>query len=418
MLAIAKPVKNLFGDWAYHSSRFERVIDQLRSRGDLPLRLVLWNGRRFDLSTTPTVTIVIPQPSAIRYFLAPDLAKLGEAFVEGHIRVEGSINDVFRIGAELVGRLVGDADTRTSRSAWHSRSIDRAAIEYHYDVSNDFYALFLDRNMAYSCAYYRNQSDSLDLAQEQKLDYILGKLMLKPGDRFLDIGCGWGALIFRAVSKFGATAKGITLSRNQFDYVRERIRAEGLEGRCEVELCDYRDLAESERFDKIASVGMFEHVGLRNLQTYFRKIHSVLLDGGLVLNHGITASDPDSRWVAMGGGEFIDRYVFPQGELAHISLVLREMAIAGFEVVDIESLRRHYAKTCAEWADRLAAHRERALATAGERCVRIWEIYLAGCAFGFQRSWMNVYQILGCKADGGNSLPMTRDYMYDSALLR
>ncbi|MGZ5176566.1 MAG: class I SAM-dependent methyltransferase [Burkholderiales bacterium] len=395
-------------------SRFEQAIGRIFSNGAVPLRLKLWNGRRIDLSPAPTVTVIIPKVSALRYFISPDLNKLGEAFVEGHIRVEGSIHEIFRVAESLARNVAAHTRAGFHHVARHTRARDRKAIEFHYDVSNDFYSLFLDRNMVYSCAYYRSENDSLELAQTQKLDHILTKLMLKPDERFLDIGCGWGALIVRAAKQFGAIATGITLSKKQFDYARELIRTEGLEGRCTVELRDYRDLSGVGGFDKIASVGMFEHVGLKNLSAYFCKIHSLLSDGGLMLNHGITTSDVGSQWMGLGAGEFIDRYVFPDGELPHVSLVLKEMAVAGLEVTDVESLRRHYARTCHEWASRLECNVARAAALAGEKRLRIWQIYLAGCAYGFANGWMNVYQILCSKAENtaGDSLPLTREYMY------
>ncbi|MGB8410609.1 MAG: cyclopropane-fatty-acyl-phospholipid synthase family protein, partial [Gallionella sp.] len=296
----------------------------------------------------------------------------------------------------------------------HSHRRDREAIEYHYDVSNDFYSMFLDRNMVYSCAYFRHEDDSLEAAQDQKLDHILNKLALKPGERLLDIGCGWGALILRAVKKYDAVATGITLSRNQFDFVQSRIRAEGLRGRCTVELCDYRDLPGAGVYDKIASVGMFEHVGLKNLPQYFGKICSLLADDGLVLNHGITTSDVESGEIGAGAGEFIAKYVFPEGELPHLSLALKEMSAAGLEVTDVESLRRHYAFTCHEWTNRLESNRDRAVAIAGERRFRIWAAYLAGSAHAFAHGWINIYQVLACKAVNiaAEPLPLTREYMY------
>ena len=267
-------------------NRFERTMDRVLARATVPVRIELWNGRHFDLSPNPAVTIAIPKPSALRYFIAPDLNKLGEAFVEGHIRVTGPIQEVFKVGERLARATADKTRAGLYRVARHTRAQDRAAIAYHYDVSNNFYALFLDSNMVYSCAYYRNPDDSLESAQIQKLDHILHKLALKPGEHLLDIGCGWGALILHAAREYGATATGITLSQNQFEYARERIRAEGLQDRCNVRLLDYRDM-EGEVFDKITSVGMFEHVGLKNLPQYFAKIRSLLKDGGLVLNHGI-----------------------------------------------------------------------------------------------------------------------------------
>jgi cyclopropane-fatty-acyl-phospholipid synthase len=393
--------------------RIERLVSKLRKSASIPLRLELWNGRTFDLAGEPTVKIGVTSPSALRFLISPDLMRLGYAYVEGYLRVEGPILDVFRAAEALARGAASRGRRGLYRAFRHTKRGDRDAIQYHYDVSNDFYALWLDRNLVYSCAYFRGESDSLELAQEQKLDHILGKLMVRPGERFLDIGCGWGALILRAAKKYGARATGVTLSRNQFEFASRRIREEGLEGRCEVRLQDYRDIPGEGGYDKIASVGMFEHVGLKHLRGYFARVRSLLADGGLVLNHGITATDPDSSWVGLGAGEFINRYVFPHGELPHLSLVLREMARAGLEAADVESLRRHYARTCLEWARRLEENRELAISAAGDKRYRIWQIYLAGCAHGFANEWMNIYQVLARKEGAAsNPLPLTRDYMY------
>ena len=396
--------------------RLEKLFKRIPPGVTLPLRIVLWNGREFNFSAEPTVTVHIPTLSALRYFMPPDLNKLAVAFVEGRIRVEGSIHEIFRIAENLVSSVAPNKPARYHFFTRHSHKRDREAIEYHYDVSNEFYSMFLDRNMVYSCAYYRHEDDTLEAAQEQKLDHILNKLMLKPGERFLDIGCGWGALILRAAKKYGAVAKGITLSKNQFEHAQKLIQAEGLQERCSVELCDYRDLPGAGVYDKIASVGMFEHVGLKNLPRYFGKIGSLLADDGLVLNHGITTSDVESGEIGAGAGEFIAKYVFPEGELPHLSLALKEMSAAGLEVSDVESLRRHYARTCHEWADRLESNRDRAIAITDERRVRIWEAYLAGSSHAFSHGWINVYQVLACKAKNTASipLPLTREYMYRS----
>ncbi len=395
-------------------SHMEKLLSSIPVGMAIPLRVVLWNGREFKLSSEPTVTIHVPTPSALRYFIPPDLHKLGEAFVEGHIRVEGSIHEIFRVTERLVSSATTTTRSKFQRLTHHSPKRDREAIEYHYDVSNEFYSLFLGQNMVYSCAYYRSENDTLETAQEQKLDHILDKLMLKSGERFLDIGCGWGALILRAAKKYGAMATGITLSKNQFEYVQKQIQAEGLQGRCTVTLCDYRDLPSADLFDKIASIGMFEHVGLKNLPAYFRKVGALLTERGLIMNHGITTSDVDSRAQGSGVGEFIERYVFPDGELPHLALALKEMSAAGLEVTDVESLRRHYARTCHEWATRLETNRDHAITLAGGKRFRIWEIYLAGCAHAFSHGWINIYQVLACKAGitATHPLPLTRDYMY------
>jgi len=397
-------------------NRLAQLALRLRNAQPTPLRLSLWNGHSLDFGPDPKVTIVVPRKSALRCFLPPDLMKLGEAYVEGRIRVEGSLRDIFEASARLVQAAARpDRIRRLLRAVSHTPQRDRKAIEYHYDVSNEFYRLFLDRNMVYSCAYFRGDTDTLDQAQEQKLDYILAKLRVQPGHRLLDIGCGWGALIIRAAAKYGCFATGITLSRNQYELARERIRAEGLEGRCEVRLQDYREVPETGGYDRIASVGMFEHVGLKRLGAYFRKLDALLADDGVVLNHGITAAHPDNRVVGMGVGKFIDKYVFPNGELPHISLVLCEMSAAGFEVADVESLRRHYARTCEHWAENIEKNRSEAVRIAGEKRYRIWSIYLAGCAFGFAQNWMNIYQVLAVKSRRPNPLPPTRDWIYRPA---
>jgi len=398
-------------------NRLERMVGRLKevdARG-IPMRLKLWSGRTFDLGSRPNVTVTIPKPSALRYLVAPDLLKLGEAYVEGHIEVDGALVDIFEAGERLARRAAPASRLAGLRHVVsHSRRRDRKAIEYHYDVSNAFYRLFLDRNMVYSCAYFRSEADSLELAQEQKLDHILNKLDVRPGERLLDIGCGWGALVLRAAEKYGARCVGVTLSRNQFEYVEREIQRRGMQGRVEVRLQDYRDIPEEGGFDKISSVGMFEHVGLRNLPIYFDRIRRLMRDGGVSLNHGITSVDPDSRSVGLGAGEFIDRYVFPHGELPHISLVLKEMSAAGLDAVDVESLRRHYAKTCDYWARGLERNRGRAVDLAGDKRYRIWSLYLQGCAYGFAQGWMTIYQVLAVKAGGSemNPLRLTREYMY------
>ncbi len=385
---------------------------------DLPLAIILPSGQRIDLGPPARVVIHIKDMTGARLLFNPTLSNLGAAYVEGHLDIDGEVDDLIDVAVSLAKREVAEDFTEPGsglmgRLLAHSKKRDRESIEYHYDVSNDFYKLFLDQNMVYSCGYFKSPEDSLDLAQEQKLDHILTKLMLKKGDRLLDVGCGWGALSIRAAQR-GATVVGVTLSQNQFDYARAAIAALGLSERCEIRMQDYRDLPDTERFDKIVSVGMFEHVGHKNLPAYFAKMHALLEDGGAMLMHGITSTDPNRRVVGRGGGEFIDRYVFPDGELPHVSFAIRCIAEAGFEVFDVESLRRHYALTLSHWAHRLEKHAVQAKASAGDKRFRIWRVYLAGCAYGFAHNWMNINQMLCCKLGGldANPFPLTRDWIY------
>ena len=394
----------------FWNTRFDSFVTRLRAH-DIPLRIQLWNGMETDLGTNPVVKLRVPSAAALRYLINPSLDNLGQAYVEKKIEVEGRVKDIVEVAAHLAARGPDSLKTprRGPRMIRHTRKIDAQAIAYHYDVSNEFYALWLDSNMVYSCGYFRSPQDSLDAAQMQKIDHILTKLRIQPGDRLLDIGCGWGALIMRAAGKFGAKTLGITLSRNQYELAQERIAAAGLADRCEVRIEDYRDV--TGKFDRITSVGMFEHVGLKNLRAYFGRMRELLEDNGAIMNHGITSTDVESGDSPWGGGDFIARYVFPHGELPHISLALKEMCAAGLEPVDVENLRRHYALTLSRWAERFEEAGERLQEIAGEKTYRIWRMYLAGCAYGFAHDWMALHQILAVKA-GADVLPMTRDYMY------
>ncbi len=394
--------------------QLDALVARLRAR-NLPLRLVLWNGTSFDLGDDPRVTLTLPAMSGLRYLLTPSLDNLGTAYVEGAIQVAGSARDIIAVAAAMAdGEIKPEGRFGPiRRMVRHNRKMDAEAIAYHYDVSNDFYKQWLDDNMVYSCGYFQHPEDSLETAQVQKIDLILRKIRLQPGQRLLDIGCGWGALILRAAQHWGARCVGITLSQQQYDLARARIAAAGLEDRCEVRLQDYRDV--TGHFDRITSVGMFEHVGLKNLRAYFARIHELLADDGVVLNHGITSTDPDSGEVPWGGGSFIERYVFPHGELPHIGLTLREMAAAGLEATDVENLRRHYARTLEHWSYRFETAGDTLRAMVGDRRYRIWRIYLAGCAYGFSHGWVALHQIVATKANsvGAETMPWTRDYIYN-----
>jgi cyclopropane-fatty-acyl-phospholipid synthase len=397
-------------------ARMIGMLEDRVKRLGLPLSLTLWNGQTISSSDKPILQLTVRSPQALMSLANPSLGQIAKAYVEGDLDLSGDIRETIRAGEQLVA---GESSTYHKRSnVWkwwrHTRPNDRKSIQHHYDVGNDFYGLWLDANRVYSCAYFRTPDDSLDLAQEQKLEHICRKLDLKPGERLLDIGCGWGGLITWAARHHGVQALGITLSDGQHAYATQRIKDLGLDGRCEVKLLDYRDVPEDQPFDKISSVGMFEHVGKRNLPVYFGKIHRLLKPGGVVMNHGITTNSLSDAELGSGIGEFVNQYVFPGGELVHVAHVMEEMAGQGIEPWDAECLRPHYAKTLWHWVGRLEARQEEARRIVGEKLYRIWRIYMAGSAHAFDRGWISIFQILGARplADGSLPYPLTREHVY------
>lgn len=398
------------------NAMLDRIEQRLRAL-QVPLSVTLWNGQRLAPTDAPQVSVTVRSPKALASLVHPTMGKLARHYVEQQLDVEGEAREILRVGEALGGSAAptdGSSGSRLRKWIGHTRVFDSKAIRYHYDVGDDFYGLWLDRRRVYSCAYFKRPDDTLEDAQEQKLDHICRKLMLKPGERLLDIGCGWGALIMWAAAHYKVHATGITLSQNQYDYARQAIGEAGLSDLCEVKLLDYRDLPEGESYEKIASVGMFEHVGRKNFPVYFGKIAQLLKPGGLVMNHGITLNSVDGHELGSDIGSFIDEYVFPGGELAHVSRVVSEMAERGLEAWDIESLRPHYARTLWQWVGRLESQQDAAIAAVGEKAYRIWRIYMAGSAHAFERGWMSIYQILAGKpfADGRLSTPATREHIY------
>ena len=382
----------------------------------LPIEIVLWDGTRIGSVGTPQVKLSLKSQMAALALSRPTLGKLARAYVRGAIDIEGDARQTLALGEKLVADTSATYKKRLDfLKRWrHTKPADRQSIQSHYDVGNEFYGLWLDRQRVYSCGYFKKDSDTLDKAQEQKLDHICKKLVLKPGEKMLDIGCGWGALITWAAKYYGVEALGITLSEQQHAYAKEKIKRLGLEDTCRVELLDYRDLSYEGYFDKVSSVGMFEHVGKGNLPIYFEKIYSLLKPGGLVMNHGITTNSTNDHALGSDIGNFVDEYVFPGGELVHVSTVLKEVAQSGIEVWDAESLRPHYAKTLWYWVDRLEKNESEAKSIIGEERYRIWRIYMAGSAHAFERGWISIFQILGTKPLGSGkvSYPLTRQHIY------
>jgi cyclopropane-fatty-acyl-phospholipid synthase len=383
---------------------------------NLPIALVLPDGGRVALSASPEIDVYARTWNGLRAFASPDLGRLARAYVHGDIDFSGGARRVLGLTDALVGSVTHGRERASAKfRLWlHQRRGNKPNVQHHYDVSNAFYRLWLDERMVYSCAYFKTDTDTLDQAQAQKLDHICRKLMLKPGEEFLDIGCGWGGLIFWAAQNYGVKATGITLSRNQYDYVTAKIGELGLSGRVSVEFLDYLDLPPERLYDKVASVGMFEHVGIRNYPRYFGKIYRILKPGGLVLNHGITQNQVGVDSLGSGISDFIEEYVFPGGQLAHVSRVIEGIAARGLELIDAEPLREHYARTLWHWVDRLERNADAARREAGEEKFRTWRIYLAGSGHAFHRGWLSIFQLLAGKPlpDGALPHPLTRDYMY------
>jgi cyclopropane-fatty-acyl-phospholipid synthase len=428
------------------SEQAAQLLARLFRRYPGVVTLRLWNGRVIragtDAASGPDspFTLVFRTPEAVwSAVLGRDPLALADAYFRGELDIEGdffaalNIKDhldalqmppaeklraaftalrlrMLNAAAHHTERLFAPSDAPRIKA--HSKAENRDAIHFHYDVSNEFYALWLDRAMVYSCAYFENPDVDLDTAQQAKLEHICRKLSLRPGEKFLDIGCGWGALVIHAAQHYGVHARGVTLSPQQLKIARERIDQAGLGDRVSVELMDYRDLPGQGLYDKIASVGMFEHVGLKNLPVYFSTVHRLLQPHGLFLNHGITHDS--EGWQPNMSTEFINRYVFPDGQLDTISNVQRAMEHAKFEIADVEGLRPHYAITLRHWVARLEANRARALQYVNEATYRVWRLYMSACALQFESGEIGIYQVLASKRAAGvvPDLPLTRRHLY------
>ncbi|MCR5866591.1 class I SAM-dependent methyltransferase [Aquincola sp. J276] len=413
----------------------ENVVEAKLARLPVPLAVHLPGGRRLGPGQAALI-LRLKELGPLKHLASGEIGRVAEDHVRGRLEIEGRPRDVMAAAAELLDtdpRRAGAPPPgplgwwhgllRRSRSlARHTPQADARQIEFHYDVCDDFYALWLDERRVYSCAYYREAGMTLAQAQEAKLDHICRKLMLQPGERFLDIGAGWGGLLLWAAEHYGVQATGITLSRDQHAHVNRLIEQRGLQGQVHMQLMDYRELPEAQPFDKISSVGMFEHVGHAQLPAYFDKLWRLLRPGGLLMNHGITAGGTRNHQLGAGIGEFVERYIFPGGELQHVSHVLKVMADSGLEMVDVENLRPHYARTLWAWSDALEQHLPEARRLTDERIVRAYRLYLAGSAMAFERGWLSLHQMLAARPDGQmetgtmrgaqSAFPFNREYIY------
>ncbi|HSS97099.1 MAG TPA: class I SAM-dependent methyltransferase [Terriglobales bacterium] len=395
----------------------------------------LWDGTCWEPEPGQfrRFTWKIQRAGAVRsVFSNPNELAFAEAYIGGDFDIEGDVEGIFPLSdyflnknwspkqklrlQVLLSELPNDGELRLVRCGVrlsgriHSRERDLQAISYHYDISNNFYSLWLGKEMQYSCAYFQKPEDDLDKAQRQKLDYICRKLRLQAGERLLDIGCGWGGLIIHAAREYGVNAVGITLSQQQFVLAQQRISQADLAGRCQVKLMDYRDLTEPDAYDKISSVGMVEHVGGVNLTEYFRRAFRSLRSGGVFLNVGIGAPQLHS---ANERRAFTGAYVFPDNELSPIGTITQSAESAGFEVRDVENLREHYALTLRHWLRGLEQNAEQARRLVDEVTYRIWRLHMAGSAYSFQSGKLNWYQTLLVKNDQDKSgVPLTRADWY------
>lgn len=394
---------------------------------DLPVAIRFYDGGRLG-PADPPATVEVRSPAAVsRILTAPGELGFARAYVAGDIELEGDIYSVLELRHRLPSpkltasqwlaalRVVGPLALRPlpappeearQKGRLHSLRRDAESVSHHYDVSNEFYEMVLGPAMVYSCALFGGAGTTLEQAQWAKLELICQKLALEPGMRLLDVGCGWGSMAIHAARNHGVEAVGVTLSKQQAEWARQKVAALGLADRVDIRVQDYRSV-QGERFDAISSIGMSEHVGASELPTYFAKLRGLLDDGGRLLNHAITRRPGEDS--AISPRSFMSRYVFPDAALVEVGEVITAMQSAGFEVQHAESLRLHYARTLRHWVSNLEANWDECVAEAGLARARIWRLYMAGSALGFEDGRISIAQVLGTPL-GVNEIPMRPDW--------
>nr|WP_209013980.1 cyclopropane-fatty-acyl-phospholipid synthase family protein [Clostridium beijerinckii] len=369
--------------------------------------LKLWDGSSEIYGEgNPEFRIIFNEPIPKADIIKDPSLTFGEAYMTKKIDIEGSIQKVIESLYNNQESFLSNSDKYANllRMATNSIKNSKKNIEFHYDIGNDFYKLWLDDTMTYSCGYFKSKSDSLTQAQKNKVEHILKKLNLKEGETLLDIGCGWGELIISAAKKYKVKAMGITLSSEQLAKAKERIKSEGLEDLLEVELVDYREL-KNRTFDKIVSVGMLEHVGQDHLAEYFSNVNNLLNDKGVSLLHCITSTEVG------GNNTWIDKYIFPGGYVPAVRELINCMSDEKFTLIDAENLRLHYGRTLEHWAKNFENALPEIRKTKDETFIRMWRLYLNACAASFNSGNISIHQFVFNKGVN-NDLPWTREYMY------
>ena len=379
----------------------------LKSSFDAPIDVEFWDGETVHFGEGESIAkIIMHELIPIKEIVAHASLTFGEAYMDGKIEIQGDLQELVTLAYRSQDSFFNNSKfSKLIPKHSHSEKVSKNDVQSHYDIGNDFYEMWLDKTMTYSCAYFANENDTLEAAQMNKVRHILNKLHAQKGETLLDIGCGWGTLLFTAAKEYGLKATGVTLSQQQYNFVSDKIKAEGLTGQVTVYLEDYREL--KEQYDHVTSVGMFEHVGKENLAAYFSKIDQLLVKNGTALIHGITGQHKGA-----GVDAWINKYIFPGGYIPNLAENIDHIMDAHLQVDDLEPLRRHYQKTLEIWTDNFHDVSESVISRYGERFYRMWDLYLQACAASFESGNIDVVQYLLTKGASSTNLPMTRSYIY------